>query len=33
VAVRRGLRGFAPGVTSRDSLWNIDALAWATRTP
>jgi peptide/nickel transport system substrate-binding protein len=34
VAVRRGLRGFAPGVTSRDSLWNIDELAWAaTRTP
>lgn len=29
VALRRGLEGLVPGVTSRDSLWNVDELSWA----
>lgn len=30
VAVRQGLEGLVPGVTSRDSLWNADEIAWAS---
>ncbi len=30
VATRHGLAGVSPGVTSRDSLWNVDEWWWST---